>query len=446
MSRTEKLKQQAALDAAKTKKRLVFSIAGLAICVGILFQLNGKASAPPEKTVRQAQHSIDIQSMLPEFDAELLSTIKDSKDSERVILEPKAFAVTAYNSEALLESWVYLLGQPKFDFLDGLVNPDNYRGQVFRARGELLDARTITRIVGEDPEYWTLIKTEDGELMFFAAMQLPEILFGADNFVLADGYFYKNYRQKIDGEWITAPLFIGNNLLPSVPAEAHSTTPNMRLLNKLKDQPIGTHNKTQLLDKLPEMWHLAYIAREMRRAPELAAEASKDAILLDFATLTDLVTNPEIYRGQVFELGGEIVEAHTGRTTENSLRSREVSSAWVRNSFLGDTLLHLKAADNFAFDKYAGNTIFHGYFLMLWAYTDGKAIPRRTPVFVVYESHAQRTVMPQGTSMLIYSFLGVIMLLGLLIFLHVKRDTKNRLLAMQALTNRKRKRREQNNG
>ncbi|MBC8369181.1 MAG: hypothetical protein H8E25_04215 [Planctomycetes bacterium] len=447
MSRSEKLKQLAALDAAKAKKRLVYSAIGLFICVGILFQLNRTDPPPVEKTMQEQQSHIDVRSMMPVFEEDVLKEIKDSTDSERVILEPQPFAVAAYNSVALLERFVYLLGEPKFDFIDGAANPDNYRCQIFRARGEILNAKSVTRVVGEDAEYWTLIKTEDGDLMFFAALQVPETLFGADNFVLADGYFYKNYRQKIDGEWLTAPLFVGNRLLPSVPAASATHTPNMRLLNGVKDHPLGTDNNPLQLDKNREMWHLANVAREMRRNPDLAAEANKEAILLDFAVLTELAENPELYRGRVFELGGEVVEAHTGRIGENPLRSREISSAWVRNSFLGDTLIHIKAADNFVFDKYRGNTIFHGYFLMLWAYSDMKSIPRRVPVFVVYDSREQQTVMPTGTNSLIYGFLSAIVILSIIIMVHVKRDNKKRRAAMEALYLRKRKRklREQDN-
>ena len=444
MSHSDKLKKQAALDAVKDKKRIVFAIVGLIICISIVVQINSTATNPSTEVVEQQRSHVDINAMLPKFDAELLATINDSVDAERVMLEPEAFAATAYNSGALLSSWVFLLGEPKFDFVDSLKNPSPYRGQVFRARGELLDARTITRVVGETSEYWTLLKTENNELMFYVATQVPDTLFGGDNFVLADGYFYKNYRQRINGEWITAPLFVGSQLLPSVAAEAPLLQPDMRMLNKLKDQPIGTDNNTLELDKLKEMWHLANVAREMRRDPERAAEANKEAIMLDFATLSDLVKNPELYRGQIFELGGEVVEAHTGRTGEHSLRSREVSSAWLRNSFLGDTLLHVKAADNFAFDEYVGNSILHGYFLMLWAYTDRQGVPRRAPVFVVYDSREQQTTMPQGANPMIYGFLAVISLLGVILFTAVRRENKNRAVAIQALTERKRKRRQRN--
>ncbi len=192
------------------------------------------------------------------------------------------------------------------------------------------------------------------------------------------------------------------------------------------------------------MWHLANVAREMRRNPERAAKANEEAILLDFATLTDLVKNPELYRGQIFEIGGEVVEAHAVRTGENSLRSREISSGWLRNSFLGDTLLHVKAADVFTFDAFPGNSIMHGYFLMLWAYIDRQGASRRVPVFVVYDSREQETLMPDDANPLIFGFPGSIMALGLILFFAVRRENRQRNEAMRALADRQRRREQRN--
>ena len=444
MSNRDKLKKKAAIDAAKSKKRLIFSIVGLMVCIAVLIQLNSSTSVSDADVPEQDKPLIDIEALLPIFDVDLLATIKDSTDAERVMLEPEAFATTLYNSGALLSSWVFLLGEPEYDFVNSANDPSPHRGKVFRARGEILDARNIIRVIGEPAEYWTLLKTEDGDSMFFVAAQAPDILFGADNFVLADGYFYKNYRQRINGEWITAPLFVGNKLEPSVPAELPLTQPDMRMLNKLKDQPIGTDNNTLELNELKEMWHLANVAREMKRDPERAAKANEEAILLDFATLTDLVKNPELYRGQIFEIGGEVVEAHAVRTGENSLRSREISSGWLRNSFLGDTLLHVKAADDFAFDAFQGNAIMHGYFLMLWAYVDRQGAARRVPVFVVYDSREQETLMPDDANPLIFAFLGSIMVLGLILFFAVRRENRQRNEAMRALVARQHRREQRN--
>jgi hypothetical protein len=52
--------------------------------------------------------------------------------------------------------------------------------------------------------------------------------------------------------------------------------------------------------------------------------------------------------------------------------------------------------------------------------------------------------MPQGANPMIYGFLAVISLLGVILFTAVRRENKNRAVAIQALTERKRKRRQRN--
>lgn len=444
MTPSEKVSKKIALEAKKDKRRIVLSIIGLLICLGILYQLNNTIATNETTQNTQIEHDIDVKSMLPKFDPELLNTIKDSTDSEQVILEPEPFAATAYNAGALITSWVFLLGEPELDFLKVQQNPSPFRGEIFRIRGKLLHTETISRIAGEEPEYWSLIEDEQKQVVFFAGMTAPDTLFSHDGdiFVLADGYFYKNYRKKINGEWVTAPLLIGNKLISSTPLEKPKNKVDFKIVRKVQDHPIGTHNDPTLLNEMQEMWHLANVAQEWRRSPELAKEHNQKALLLDFEMLKKLVDEPELYRGQVFELGGEVVESHTGRAKENPIRSREISSAWLRNSFLGDTLLHVKSAGKMPFNQYQGNSIMRGFFLMLWAYTDTQSKPRRAPVFIVYETKEQMTTMPQGTHFAIYAFLGFVTLLGGLLFWIARRDSEQQKKAMIDIQKRRRKRHE----
>ena len=108
MSNRDKLKKKAAIDAAKSKKRLIFSIVGLMVCIAVLIQLNSSTSVSDADVPEQDKPLIDIEALLPIFDVDLLATIKDSTDAERVMLEPEAFATTLYNSGALLSTWVFL--------------------------------------------------------------------------------------------------------------------------------------------------------------------------------------------------------------------------------------------------------------------------------------------------------------------------------------------------
>ena len=86
----------------------------------------------------------------------------------------------------------------------------------------------------------------------------------------------------------------------------------------------------------------------------------------------------------------------------------------------------------------------HGYFLMLWAYVDRQGAARRVPVFVVYDSREQETLMPDDANPLIFGFLGSIMALGLILFFAVRRENRQRNEAMRALAARQRRREQRN--
>jgi len=211
----------------------------------------------------------------------------------------------------------------------------------------------------------------------------------------------------------------------------------------LKDHPIGTHNKVALLNQLPEMWHLANAASTVAKDPELMAKTIADPIVLNYDTLKELSENPEFFRGRLYEFGGQVSKnsASVVRVEENPLRATSVSSAWVRNEYNGDVLVHVKAPGEFAFDQFGQKpTVFHGYFLMLWAYLDTKNVPRRAPVFVVIDSWSVDPITPPFAGQMVLMFLGVAVSIGALLFWLVRRDRKISEVAMQKMLDRRRQR------
>ncbi|MHC4380684.1 MAG: hypothetical protein ACYSU1_06305, partial [Planctomycetota bacterium] len=343
MERKELRQIQAERAAVKDKRRLVISVVGLALCMVVLFQLKVYGEKAEKEGTTHKDSMTQYEGMLPEIDFELLGKVKDRSTSDQVILEPEPFHHLSSKAKRLIGSWLYVLGEPQFPFDKVEDSSADMRGQPYRLRGELLDAREVTRVAGEDSEYWCLARTDHGDLFWFVSLMMPETLFGSDNFVLADGYFFKQYRQKQDEEWLTAPLFVGRALEPSYRALDPIAAPTPEVLYAIKDQPIGTDNDPRQLDEDPDLWDMANAARTVTHDADLLAGAIAEPLLLDGQSIEDLVQNPSIFRGRMFELGGLIREASTVQLAENPLREREMSSAWVRNDSLGDFLLHLKA-------------------------------------------------------------------------------------------------------
>lgn len=441
MEKKELRQIQAQRAAAKDKRRLVISVVGLALCLVVLFQLRVFGDKAEKEGIGQQETKTLYSGMMPDIDFDLLAEVQDSSDSDQVILEPVPFQHLASNAAKLVGSWLYVLGEPQFPFEQVEASAADLRGQPYRLRGELIDARKVLRVAGEESEYWCLGRTDDGELFWFVSLKMPETLFGSDNFVLADGYFFKQYRQKQGEEWVTAPLFVGRALEPSYRAMPPSEVPTPAVLLALKDHPLGTDNDPRQLDEEPALWDMANAARTVSGDPQLLTDAIAETILLDDQTIEELVQNPDIFRGRMFELGGLIREARTVQVPENPLREREMSSAWVRNDFLGDFLLHLKAPGTFDFHPNKGPIVFHGWFLMLWAYVDTNGIPRRAPVFVVVDAEPQESFTPPFAGQIVVMFLGLALVIGLLLFWLIKRDRRASDLALQKLTERRQARR-----
>lgn len=441
MDKKELRQIQAERASKKDKRRLLMSIMGLALCIVVLFQLKIVGDRADQEGIAQQETQTQYMGMMPEIDLALLDTVKDSGHSDQVILEPVPFQHLASKALGLMGSWLYLLGEPEFPFAEAEASSADLRGKPYRLRGELLDAREVTRVAGEDAEYWCLGRTDQGDLFWFVSLMLPETLFGSDNFVLADGFFFKHYRQKQGEEWLTAPLFVGRALEPSYRAMDPIEAPTPEVLYAIKDHPLGTDNDPRQLDEDPALWDMANAARTVANDPELLAAATADSILLDDKTIEDLVQNPDIFRGRMFELGGLVREARSVQVPENPLREREMSSAWVRNDFLGDFLLHLKAPGKFDFLPDKGPIIYHGWFLMLWAYKDTKEALRRSPVFVVVDAVPQEAYTPPFAGQVVVMFLGFALAIGLLLFWLIRRDRRASDLAMRKLTERRQTRR-----
>ena len=411
------------------------------MCIVVIVVINMKAKQAENDLLKQTQDSTaEITGLLPELNQEVLDAVKDKTDNQRVILEQAAFKELGTKVRILITQWFAVVGKT-FDFENSEANSSELRGNLFRLRGELLDAEPITRVADEEPEYWCHIRSDDGHEFFYVSMMMPSELFGVDNFVLADGYFFKYYRQKMGDEWVTAPLFVGRQLAPSWKRLDPATQPDMELLARVRDQPIGTDNRVENLNTMPEMWHLANVAKTVASDPEALATTIAEPLVIDYEMLKKISENPEIYRGQLFEFGGMFAgRPSTVRIGENPMRETKMSSAWIRNDFVGDVLVHLKAPGVFPFDIERDPMVFHGYFLMLWAYLDTESIPRRTPVFVVVNSFTEDPVTPPFAGQMVLMFLGVAIGFGILLFMLVRRDRRNSDLAMQKILDRRQNR------
>lgn len=427
----------------KEKRKLVVSAIGIVLCIVLIFLVQKGAEESAGGSIGQSDPRTDYAGLLPELDPKLLAQIHDAKREDRLTKEQGPFQEVRNAAQALVGSWLYVLGEPRFPFEDGIEGAGAHRGQPFRLRGEIVDRRDEVNVFEdqEQNEVWWLLRTLDGEYFYYvdisASMDVPML----ENFVLADGYFFKYYEKKFEGEWLTAPLFVGRSVEQSFRKVPEIQEPSLVLLSNVEDHPIGTHNNPTKLDRDPYLWHLLNVARTIGHDEELREKATEDSILLDETTLAELAQNPAIFRGRMFELGGMVREASTSQMGENPLRERNISSAWIRNDLVGTNLTHLKAPGDFDFGANKGPIIYHGYFHMLWAYEDTEGNRLRTPVFVVVDAVAQEKVTPPFAGQMVLMFLVIAIVIGIFLFMLIKRDKRTSDLALEKVAQRRAARR-----
>ncbi len=391
---------------------------GLLLCAGILVTLNrgdsGEESAAP--AVAEIQ---DVMAM-PPVDHDELATVKDSSTLDRVVIEPEPFKNLAAAAIALWGSTVVRLGEPAFPFADGEARSAELRGLPFRARGKLLETEIRERVPGKPAEFWTLVETDAGEQFFFASLAVPETLFGSENYVLADGFFFKYHTRTIGELRLTAPLFVGRELTASYPAVGPEAEPNLTRLAAVRDPAIDA---PMPLDERG-LWHLLNVARTVQAEDGGGERAFANAAELTDDVLEDVVRAPEAYRGAPFLLGGMVRGISDFEILgETPLRMERMSSAWLRNnSSTIDTLIRVCAPNDFDVLDPPGAVQMHGWFLQLYAYEDKEGNLRRTPVFVVTDIEGVHGEPPPWAGDVLWGFIGLSVVLAGLMTVMVRRD------------------------
>lgn len=414
--RTELASQQAA-TAAILRRRLILIGLSAAFLVGVLVFLQQKKSADggpvvEDRTVEQANLA------LPILDQRLLDQVRDGTLAEQVALEPEPFAHVVEFAQALLPALLQRLNEPAFPFSTDPAAVAPLRGQPFRMRGLLLEGELLTRTENSPAEYWTAVRTDDGHEFFHVSAMQPEYPFVQGDYVLADGYFYKHHSRLVAGERKTLPLFVGRELQLSMKTLAPATAPDPLVLAQIEDP----HITEDLPVDAAAMWHLANVARTLRGQPEELERIFAAAPWLDVPLLAALNDTPEAYRGAPMRVGGILSRGDTWPAGENPLRETAYSEAWIANSTFGDIRVMLRTPGRFDFSRVQGTWEFRGWFQQMWAYESTQGDRYRVPVFVFADARPLIGKTPPMVGQMTTVLLVVGAVMGVLLFVLVRRD------------------------
>jgi len=430
----EALKKSGTLQRGE-KIRLISFFVGLVVVGAIVLQLNSTAQEEADSQDRTAPAQ-ETAVALPPVDKIALELVKDETLSEQLILESDAFASLARMSRALLPGHLKAVGEPTFPF-DANENPAELRGEPFRIRGELIHATAMVRGPNIPEEFWCQIRTDTGHDIYFVSMQIPTVLFGAENYVVADGYFFKNYAQRIEGERLTAPLFVGRSLRPSVRLAdpVHALDPV--ILADVKDTAFSVEEDLEH----DGFWHLMNYTHHLSLDDARFNSEFQQADHLNRTLIAAIAKDPELYRGKAVRLYGRPADAWSIAAPDNAVGLSHLSHAYLSKYELGDQLLRVVAPGSLMLNDLGLDHELLGYFLQLWSYEDKENRARRAPVFVVAGSKHRSINRAEIEGEITLLFSGVAIGLAALLIYLAKRDRRNSERAATSLLNRRQSRR-----
>lgn len=430
--------RQVGMSSGEKARMVVMGIALLAMILVVWRSIS--PSPAPSPTQPDGATPSPAQVVLPPIDYDLLSDVADGNRSERVVLEPEPFHHLSRASLGLLQSHITELGEPTFPFAavtGGTADRNSLRGQPFLLRGELLDARVVTRSADAKAEYWCRLRDDNGREYHFVSIRIPEQIFSDQNFVRTDGYFYKLYEEKREDAWHTAPLFVGPRLTPSwraLPAVSEFPTEAVALA---RDDRLGMVGEPDARALWPLLGYARWLADLQ---PDQLTAAFAKAEELNSAAFEEVATDPDRFRGKPFRIYAKVVDGWTASAGENPLRVGRVARAWIGNTgWRGSPALVVAPASLRL--QTGSSLVLDGWFLQLMGY-EAQDTLRRAPVFVVAAA-APNTGAPAlwADQLLLGAAIAAsatVMLIGFLIL----RDRRMQAAAAQRSTERRERRKQ----
>ncbi|KAA3605027.1 MAG: hypothetical protein DWQ01_20730 [Planctomycetota bacterium] len=426
--------------AKQERRRLWIMAMGLVLVVGMAVTIQQSLSKGEEEGPAEPNETLESMVAQPPVQPELLEEVADADEIDRLKIEPGPFRHLSQMAHLLQTGHLRALGNPELPLEQVEQNPESYRGKAFRVRGLLQATRILTRSPGAPEERWSWLQTDQGQDVFFVSLRTDEGVFPG-SFVKGDGFFFKLYRQTLDGKILTAPLLIGRELLRSYRLLEPSQEIDLAALADIETPEIGTQQGPQ---QTP-YWSLLNVAHHLGQDPAALEQRFENVPQLTLSRLTELAAQPAAFRGQPIILAGMVSDHQVMEAGENPVRLEFTTSIWLRNLAWGDHLVHVVAPGRFPDSREKGGSQefqYLGWFMQLESYFDTTNRPRRAPLFIVAGGRWMDVKAPSWIGETMLGFLAAAIVLTLVMIVLIRQDRKRTAQMNRKLEERRRQRRE----
>ena len=420
-------------DLNKRMQRRIFvylAASGLLLVVWLM----NRPAPEPAPTARTPLDTVDIPDDRPrqpraEVDPARLAPVRDDTRAARALLDPDASQHLLEQSTRLAYGDLDALGLEPGDHARLAADGRGLRGRPFWVLGEIRwwESEVVDRL----PRTRGEIIDADGNSWAFLVVVEPFNVEPGDVVRMA-GFYLKQYDlRRPSGEFVTAPLLVGEELLASAYRIEPVTALRDDLFEDVFDADLAQANEP--LDS-PAFYELLSYAKH---APDEVVYP--DEPLADMQPV-HLLRDPDAWRGETVKLTGVLLylkQAPLGPRGENPLGVPFVWQLWVSDNRSGDagTMLVLSLDEPAA--KERDIVEIEGVFYRRWAFENKANRPRIVPVIM---ARSVETYVPGETTltpMLMKIIVGVVAVVVVLLVVAQNREKHAALKARNKRVRRK---------
>lgn len=245
------------------------------------------------------------------IDFNILSPVKDSAQTDRLVREPEPYTHLLTEARKLTPGDLEALGLRDMNAIEILEDPALHRGEPFMVKGILESIDVVQGRVWQ--EVRGTVRDDTGQLYSFTVLRDPDVEVG--QFVILRGFFFKLFTtESAPGEFADNTIYlVGNRLILSFM--------RMEPVTDLSQIPFDKARDFDITDMVELQEDLLYQVLSYARALD---DETKEEIEATEVRWIDLRKQPEVYRGQPVRILARHVpgldwEARMGPGGENPL-------------------------------------------------------------------------------------------------------------------------------
>lgn len=411
------------------RRMIAYSL--LLVALVVFYIIKGPGSSPRPATVPLAPPQLPKQNEpLAQVERELLVTVADRTRDDRALLEPASFAHLSEQAAKLVYGDLEAFDLERGDWIELTNSADSRRGDALYVIGTLKWMQPMSDSRGYQVR--AEIEDEDGRSWNAIFVTEPFDLHPGD-VVKAAGFFFKHYDMlRPDRSTSSGPLIVGEELLRSAFRIDPVSQLREDLFMRVRDYDISEAGRP--IDS-PEFYEL--LSYVMNVPTEELFPADVD--LSNVAPLR-LLKHTDLYRGTTLRVEGLLLAAQQvplGPRGENPLGIPFVWKLWL-SSYGGISLvITFESPEEFIEREHV--ILADGVYFRRYAYENQLGNPKMAAVLIA--ARIERYVHPTSpiSPLLIWIIIGMISIVGVLMWVGAQRDRVSEAAARQKRVARQKK-------